>query len=139
MSTNRHDTATAVDVGAGRQAAASRARPRGRPPRSSHRALHCAACGELRNPSALLTMDEVALRLGTSVRHIQRLVAERRIPIVKVGRFVRFDAHDVEHWVDDHRVDVMVPAAVAIRAARRQRQLERENSNAGDSLSTDVR
>jgi excisionase family DNA binding protein len=42
-------------------------------------------------------MDEVALRLGTSLRHMRRLVAERRIPIVKVGHLVRFDSHDVEH------------------------------------------
>jgi predicted DNA-binding transcriptional regulator AlpA len=31
-------------------------------------------------------------------------VAERRIPIVKVGRFVRFDEHEIDHWVDEHRV-----------------------------------
>ena len=49
-------------------------------------------------------MPDVALRLGTSVRHIRRLVAERRIPIVKVGRFVRFEDHSIEHWIDDHRV-----------------------------------
>jgi excisionase family DNA binding protein len=49
-------------------------------------------------------MADVALRLGTSVRHVRRLVAERRIPIVKVGRFVRFEDHEIEHWVDDHRV-----------------------------------
>jgi excisionase family DNA binding protein len=49
-------------------------------------------------------MPDVAFRLGTSVRHIRRLVAERRIPIVKVGRFVRFEDHAIEHWIDDHRV-----------------------------------
>jgi excisionase family DNA binding protein len=57
-------------------------------------------------------MDQVAFRLGTSLRHVRRLVAERRIPIVKVGRFVRFDAHAVEHWVDDHRVAVVEPGSV---------------------------
>ena len=62
-------------------------------------------------------MDQVALRLGTSLRHVRRLVAERRIPIVKVGRFVRFDAHAVEHWVDDHRVAVVSPRD-ALRASR---------------------
>jgi len=76
-------------------------------------------------------MEEVALRLGTSMRHMRRLVAERRIPIVKVGRLVRFDEHDVEHWVDDHRIQVVVPAAVAIREARMQRRLERDNRRAG--------
>jgi len=62
-------------------------------------------------------MDEVAFRLGTSLRHVRRLVAERRIPIVKVGRFVRFDAHAVEHWVDDHR-DAVVAPGNASRASR---------------------
>lgn len=75
-------------------------------------------------------MDEVALRLGTSLRHMRRLVAERRIPIVKVGRLIRFDGHDVEHWVDDHRVGVVVPASVAIRAARKERALNREHRRA---------
>jgi excisionase family DNA binding protein len=76
-------------------------------------------------------MDEVALRLGTSLRHMRRLVAERRIPIVKVGHLVRFDDHDVEHWVDDHRVGVVVPAALAIRAAHMNRRLKREHTRAG--------
>jgi excisionase family DNA binding protein len=55
-------------------------------------------------------MADVALRLGTSERHVRRLVAERRIPIVKVGRFARFEEHEVEHWVDDHRVAPSGPA-----------------------------
>jgi len=50
-------------------------------------------------------MADVALRLGTSKRHVRRLVAERRILIVKVGRFVRFEEHEIERWVDDHRVE----------------------------------
>ena len=121
--------------GGRRQAPDGEGRPKGRalagrPPRSPNRSLRCAECGELRPPSALLTMDQVALRLGTSLRHMRRLVAERRIPIVKVGRFVRFDGHDVEHWVDDHRVGVVVPASVAIRAARKQRTSSREHRRA---------
>jgi excisionase family DNA binding protein len=71
-------------------------------------------------------MDQVAFRLGTSLRHVRRLVAERRIPIVKVGRFVRFDGHQVEHWVDDHRVAVIEPGSV-LRAARRT-ELERRHA-----------
>ena len=137
MSTERHDASTTGTEreGGRRKAPAGEGRPKGRalagrPPRSPNRSLRCAECGELRTPSALLTMDEVALRLGTSLRHMRRLVAERRIPIVKVGRLVRFDGHDVEHWVDDHRVDVVVPAAVAIRAARMERRLEREHRRA---------
>jgi excisionase family DNA binding protein len=39
----------------------------------------------------LIDITTLADRLGDSVRHIRRLVAERRIPYLKVGRFVRFD------------------------------------------------
>ncbi len=137
MSTERHVSSTtgAEREGGRREAPAGEGRPKGRalagrPPRPPNRSLRCAECGELRTPSALLTMDEVVLRLGTSLRHMRRLVAERRIPIVKVGRLVRFDGHDVEHWVDERRVDVVVPAAVAIRAARSERRLEREQRRA---------
>lgn len=51
-----------------------------------------------------MTVDEAAARLGVSVRFVRRLVAERRIPFVKVGKFVRFDPADLEEWIDDHRV-----------------------------------
>ena len=88
--------------------------------RTAARSLRCQVCGEVRKPSALLSMDDVALRLGTSIRHVRRLVAERRIPIVKVGHFVRFDSHELEHWVDDRRVSVVERAAVLRQASHRQ-------------------
>ena len=37
----------------------------------------------------LLTVEEVAERLGTTVRFPRRLIAERRITYVKLGRYVR--------------------------------------------------
>ncbi len=55
-------------------------------------------------PVGLLDVGEVAVRLGVTVRFVRRLVAERRIPYVKVGKFVRFDPAEVEAWIDDHRV-----------------------------------
>ena len=33
----------------------------------------------------LLTIDQLVERFGTSTRHIRRLIAERRIPYLKVG------------------------------------------------------
>jgi excisionase family DNA binding protein len=33
----------------------------------------------------LLTIEQLAERLGVSIRHIRRLVAERRVPYLKVG------------------------------------------------------
>lgn len=52
----------------------------------------------------LLDIEHLANYLGTSRRHIPRLVAERRIPYVKVGRLVRFDPAEVAAWVDSRRV-----------------------------------
>ncbi len=37
-------------------------------------------------------------------RFIRRLVAENRIPYMKVGRFVRFDAVEIAAWIDRTRV-----------------------------------
>lgn len=51
----------------------------------------------------LLDIDAVAELLGTSVRHLRRLVQERRIPVVRVGRLIRFDPADIDAWLDDHR------------------------------------
>lgn len=56
---------------------------------------------------ALVDMAAVADSLGVGVRHIQRLVAERKIPFVKVGRYVRFDAEAITTWVDERRVDAL--------------------------------
>jgi excisionase family DNA binding protein len=51
-----------------------------------------------------LDIVAVAERLGVTQRHVRRLVAERRIPYVKVGRFVRFDPADITDWIRAARV-----------------------------------
>ena len=51
----------------------------------------------------LLDVAGVAEELSTSVRHVRRLVHERRIPVVRVGRLLRFDPVDIEAWLDEHR------------------------------------
>lgn len=53
----------------------------------------------------LLNIDELADHLGVTVRHVRRLIAERRIPFLKVGRFVRFDPDDVTDWLEAARVE----------------------------------
>jgi excisionase family DNA binding protein len=52
----------------------------------------------------LLTADEVAARLKATPRFVRRLVAERRIEYVKVGRLVRFEASAVATYIDQNRV-----------------------------------
>jgi excisionase family DNA binding protein len=53
----------------------------------------------------LLTVDEAAERLGTSARFIRRLIAERRIAYVKLGRHVRIAAEDLEAFIVAGRVE----------------------------------
>jgi excisionase family DNA binding protein len=52
----------------------------------------------------LLDAAALAERLGITERHVRRLIAERRIPFVKVGRFVRFVPADVDKWLQGTRV-----------------------------------
>ena len=51
----------------------------------------------------LVDIDWVATRLGVTVRHVRRLVAERRIPFVKWGHLLRFDPEEIEAWIDGAR------------------------------------
>ena len=55
----------------------------------------------------LLTVDEVAERLGTSVRFPRRLIAERRIQYVKVGRHVRIHERVVDEWIASSTVEAL--------------------------------
>jgi excisionase family DNA binding protein len=53
----------------------------------------------------LLTVEETADRLGTSVRFVRRLIAERRIAYVRVGRHVRIAEADLASFVAAGRVE----------------------------------
>jgi excisionase family DNA binding protein len=52
----------------------------------------------------LIDIETLAACLDDSVRHIRRLVAERRIPYVKVGHFIRFDPDEIKMWLEKRRV-----------------------------------
>jgi excisionase family DNA binding protein len=53
----------------------------------------------------LLTLDQVAERLGVRARFVRRLVAERRITFHKVGRYVRFSEDDIAAYLAAARVE----------------------------------
>ena len=53
----------------------------------------------------LLTVEEAADRLGTSVRFVRRLIVERRIAYVRVGRHVRIAEADLASFVAAGRVE----------------------------------
>jgi excisionase family DNA binding protein len=52
----------------------------------------------------LLTVEQAADRLGTSERFVRRLIAERRIAFVKLGRHVRIAEPDLINFVATGRV-----------------------------------
>lgn len=64
----------------------------------------------------LLTGEQVAVLLKATPRFVRRLVAERRIAYVKVGRLVRFQESAVTEYVARNRV-------VPISRAELRRQL----------------
>jgi excisionase family DNA binding protein len=63
----------------------------------------------------LLSPQEVADRLGTSLRFVRRLVLERRIPFIKVGRHVRIAASDLDAFIEAGRVEVVATSEAADR------------------------
>ena len=54
--------------------------------------------------ATLLTVEAAAERLSTSQRFIRRLIAERRIEFVKVGRHVRISESALDDFIDAGRV-----------------------------------
>lgn len=62
----------------------------------------------------LLTVDQAAARLNTSKRFPRRLIAERRITFVRVGRNVRIPESALDEFI---RAGVVEPIAVSKRRA----------------------
>jgi excisionase family DNA binding protein len=60
----------------------------------------------------LLTVEVAAKRMSTSVRFIRRLIAERRIEFVKVGRHVRISESALADFIAAGRVQPMAPPDV---------------------------
>jgi len=53
----------------------------------------------------LLSVDEVAERLGTTVHFPRRLIAERRITFVRIGRHVRIPESAVDGLIERGTVE----------------------------------
>jgi len=60
---------------------------------------------------ALLTVEAAADLLSTSPRFIRRLIAERRIEFVKVGRHVRISESALHNFIDAGRVEPLTAAS----------------------------
>ncbi len=58
----------------------------------------------------LMDIEEVARRLSVGVRHVRRLVAEKRIPYRKWGHLLRFERDEIEEWIEAMKVPAQPPA-----------------------------
>jgi excisionase family DNA binding protein len=67
---------------------------------------------QCRPADQLLTVEAAAERMSTSVRFIRRLIAERRIEFVKVGRHVRISESALAAFIAAGRVQTMAPPDV---------------------------
>ncbi|MGK9459186.1 excisionase family DNA-binding protein [Streptomyces sp. G6] len=62
-----------------------------------------------------LNVDQVAELLGTTVRFPRRLIEERRITYVKVGRHVRIPESAVREYITANTVQPRLRGAAALR------------------------
>ena len=53
----------------------------------------------------MLTTEEAAAYLGTTVRHVRRLVSDHELSRYKVGGRNRFADVDLDAWLDARRVE----------------------------------
>jgi excisionase family DNA binding protein len=67
-------------------------------------------------PDRLLSVAQVADRLGTTERFPRRLIAERRVTFVKVGRHVRIPESALAAFIESNTIE-----PVERRRARRGR------------------
>lgn len=78
-------------------------------------------------PDPLLDVEEVAQRLGVTVRLVRRNVAAREIPFIKLRRLLRFDPAEIDAWVERARV----PTAKDQLSAERNRRAARHAGGHG--------
>jgi len=64
--------------------------------------------------SPLLTAEEVAERLKVPRTWVYRAAREGELPSVRCGRYRRFDADDVDHWIEEQKGSLGLRAAVAV-------------------------
>jgi excisionase family DNA binding protein len=73
--------------------------------RTRHRDPEASSMASPRPGAPLMDIEATAERLGVSVRLVRRLVFERRIPYLKIGKYVRFDPDALDRWVLEQRVE----------------------------------
>ena len=78
-----------------------------------------------RAPAQLLTIGQAAEYLGTGQRFVRRLISERRIPYVKLGKHVRLERCALDAFVAAGRVPCQQvtrrPQTSSLQSRRRPR------------------
>ena len=64
----------------------------------------------------LLTVDQAAELLGTTDRFPRRLIAERRIRFVRIGRHVRIPLSAIEAYVEAQTVEPLRLGLASLRS-----------------------
>jgi excisionase family DNA binding protein len=65
--------------------------------------------GEFAKPShheiqpVLLSVKDAAIYLGRSEQSIQHLIFQKELPVVRVGRRVHLDRHDLDLWIEKNK------------------------------------
>ncbi len=52
----------------------------------------------------LLNINEVAELMNVKPRFIRRLIEERRISYLKIGKFIRFDPTELDNWIQNCQI-----------------------------------
>ncbi|GAA4596119.1 hypothetical protein GCM10023194_67440 [Planotetraspora phitsanulokensis] len=73
-----------------------------------------------RSADRLLTVAEVAERLGTTERFPRRLIEERRIAFVRLGRKVRIPESALDAFIAEGLVQPITAATEPTRAGKRR-------------------
>ena len=57
----------------------------------------------MKGKKQLLIPDEVAEMLQIARKTVVVMAREERIPCIRIGRIVRFDAAEIDRWIDSQR------------------------------------
>jgi excisionase family DNA binding protein len=72
----------------------------------------------------LVDIQAVSISLGISMRQVRRFVADGQIPFLRIGHLIRFDARELNEWIDARRTARQggagsIPRQAAVKGDRR--------------------
>lgn len=73
-------------------------------PRVKDQAANDATMAPTNGQPLLIDVPTLAAQLSVTIRFVRRLIAEDRIPYLKIGKFIRFDPSEINSWIDEQRV-----------------------------------